>query len=46
MTSEALNSTHWHASSFEPAEGIKVVPLDPSHPDDKALKISTTLDNK
>ena len=36
-TREALDSTHRHAGSFEPAEGIKKVPLDPSHPDDKAL---------
>ena len=46
MASEALDSTHRHAKSFEPAEGIKKVPLDPSHPDDKALQISTTLDSK
>ena len=37
MASEALDSTHRHAGSFEPAEGIKKVPLDPNHPDDKAL---------
>ena len=46
MASEAMDSTHRHAGSFVPAEGIKVVPLDPSHPDDKALKISATLDSK
>ncbi|XP_039821481.1 uncharacterized protein LOC120683472 [Panicum virgatum] len=46
MASEALDSTHRHAGSFEPAEGIKKVPLDPSHSDDKALQISATLDNK
>ena len=46
MASEALDSMHRHAGSFEPAEGIKTVPLDPSHPDDKALKISATLDSK
>ena len=39
MASEALDSTHRHAGSFEPAEGIKKVPLDPSHSDDKALQI-------
>ena len=27
MASEALDSTHRHAGSFEPAEGIKEVPL-------------------
>ena len=46
MASEALDSTHRRAGSFEPAEGIKKVPLDPSHSDDKALQISTTLDDK
>jgi len=46
MASEALDSTHRHAGSFEPAEGIKKVPLDPSHSDDKALQISATLDDK
>ena len=46
MASEALDSTHRHTGSFEPAEGINVVPLDPSQPNDKALKISATLDNK
>ena len=46
MASEALDSTHRHAVSFEPAEGIKKVPLDPSQHDDKALQISATLDNK
>ena len=46
MASEAMDSTHRHAGSFEPAEGIKKVPLDPSHSDDKALQISATLDSK
>ena len=46
MASEALDSTHRHAGSFEPAEGIKKVPLDPNYPDDKALQISATLDGK
>ena len=46
MASEAMDSTHRHTGSFEPTEGIKVVPLDLSHPDDNALKISATLDNK
>jgi len=46
MAGEALNSTHRHAGSFEPAEGIKMVPLDPSHPDGKALQINATLDSK
>ena len=46
MASEALYSTHRHAGSFEPAEGIKKVPLNPNHPDDKALQVSATLDSK
>ena len=46
MASEALDSTHRHAGSFEPAEGIKKVPLDPNRSDDKALQVSATLDSK
>ena len=46
LASEALDSTHRRAGSFEPAEGIKKVPLNPSHHDDKALQISATLDSK
>ena len=46
MASEALDSTHRHAGSFEPAGGIKKVPLNPSHPDGKALQVSATLDSK
>ena len=32
MAREDLDSTHRHAGSFEPAEGIKKVPLDTNHP--------------
>ena len=46
MASEALDSTHRHVGSFEPAEGIKKVPLNPNHPDNKALQVSATLDSK
>ena len=46
MASEALGSMHWPAGSFEPAEGIKKVPLNPNHPNDKALLVSATLDSK
>jgi hypothetical protein len=35
-----------HAGSFEPAEDIKLVPLDPTDPKGKALSISATLDPK
>jgi len=34
------------ARTFEPAEAIKLVPVDPACPDDRALRISTTLDIK
>ena len=46
MASEALDSTHRHAGSFEPAEGIKKVPLDPNRSDDNSLQVSATLDSK
>jgi hypothetical protein len=32
-----------HAGSFEPAEEVKLVPLSPSDPDGKVLKVSATL---
>ncbi|XP_039817385.1 uncharacterized protein LOC120679795 [Panicum virgatum] len=32
MANEAMDSTHCHAGSFEPAEGVKDVPLDPNRP--------------
>ena len=34
------------ARTFEPAEAIKLIPVDPACPDDRALRISTTLDIK
>ena len=46
MASEALDPMHRHACSFEPDEGIKKVPLNPNHSDDKALQVSATLDSK
>ena len=46
IVSEALDFSYRHTGSFEPAEGIKRVPLDPSQHDDKALQISATLDSK
>jgi hypothetical protein len=33
-----------HADNFEPAEDVKLVPLDPTDPKGKALSISATLD--
>jgi hypothetical protein len=35
-----------HVGNFEPAEDVKLVPLDPTDPKGKALSISTTLDPK
>jgi hypothetical protein len=35
-----------HASNFEPAEDVKLVPLDPTDPKGKALSINATLDPK
>ena len=32
--------------TFEPAEAIKLIPVDPTYPDDRALRISATLDIK
>jgi hypothetical protein len=46
MANKVMDSTHRHAGSFEPAEGIKKEPLDPSQPNDKALQVSATLDSK
>jgi hypothetical protein len=35
-----------HTGNFEPAEDVKLVPLDPTSLDGKALKVSATLDPK
>jgi hypothetical protein len=35
-----------HAGNFEPAEDVKLIPLDPTDPKGKALSISATLDPK
>jgi hypothetical protein len=35
-----------HTGNFEPAEDVKLVPLDPTDPKGKALSISATLDPK
>jgi hypothetical protein len=32
-----------HTGNFEPAEGVKLVPLDPILPDGKMLRVSATL---
>jgi hypothetical protein len=46
MVNEDLSSTPKHAGSFEAAEQTKEVPLDPTAPEDKALRVSSTLDPK
>jgi hypothetical protein len=46
MVNEDLDSTTKHAGSFEAAEQIKEVPLDPAAPEGKALRVSSTLDPK
>jgi hypothetical protein len=35
-----------HAGNFELAEDVKLVPLDPTNPNRKALSVSATLDPK
>jgi hypothetical protein len=46
MVNENLDSAAKHADSFEAAEQTKEVPLDPSAPEGKALRVSSTLDPK
>jgi hypothetical protein len=46
MVNEDLCSTAKHAGSFEAAEQTKEVPLDPTAPEGKALRVSSTLDLK
>jgi hypothetical protein len=45
LAKEILDPKH-HAGSFEPIEDIKLMPLDPTSSDRKALKVSATLDPK
>ena len=45
LGSEAPEPKH-HAGTFEPAEAIKFVPVDPTCPNDRPLRISATLDSK
>jgi hypothetical protein len=35
-----------HADNFEPTEDVKLVPLDPTSSDRRALKVSATVDPK
>jgi hypothetical protein len=46
LVNEDLNSTAKHADSFEAAEQIKEVLLDPAAPEGKALRVSSILDPK
>jgi hypothetical protein len=46
MVNKDLSSTAKHAGSFEDAEQTKEVPLDPTAPEGKALRVSSTLDPK
>jgi hypothetical protein len=46
MVNEDLNSTAKHTGSYAAAEQTKEVPLDPAAPEDKALRVSSTLDPK
>ncbi|XP_066385044.1 uncharacterized protein [Miscanthus floridulus] len=45
LGSEAPNSKH-RARTFEPVEAIKLISVDPTCPDEWALRISATLDIK
>ncbi|XP_066344289.1 uncharacterized protein [Miscanthus floridulus] len=45
LGSEVPDSKH-HARTFEPAEAIKLVPVNPTCPDERALRISATLNIK
>jgi hypothetical protein len=46
MVNEDLDSSSKHTSTFEAAEQTKEVPLDPTAPEGKALRVSSTLDPK
>jgi hypothetical protein len=46
LVNEDLDFTAKHAGNFEAAEKTKEVPLDPTAPEGKALRVSSTLDLK
>jgi hypothetical protein len=46
LVNEDLDSAAKHAGSFEAAEQTKEVPLDPTAPEGKALRVSSSLDPK
>ena len=45
LGSEAPDSKR-RARTFEPAEAVKLVPVDPTCSNDRALRVSATLDSK
>ena len=45
LSGEAPDSKH-RARTFEPTEDVKLVPIDPTCSNDRALRISATLDSK
>jgi hypothetical protein len=46
LANEGLDSSAKHADSFEAAKQTKEVPLDPTTPEGKTLRVSSTLDPK
>jgi hypothetical protein len=46
LVNEDLDSAAKHVGSFKTAEQTKEVPLDPTAPEGKALRVSSTLDPK
>jgi hypothetical protein len=46
LANETLCSPNKHTGSFKAAEHTKAVPLDPSTPEDKTLRVSSSLDSK
>ncbi|XP_066324018.1 uncharacterized protein [Miscanthus floridulus] len=45
LRSETPDSKH-RVRTFEPTEAVKLILVDPIYPDDRAVRISTTLDIK
>jgi hypothetical protein len=45
-TAEEAPDSKWSTESFEPAEGVKVILIDPDNSRDKRMWIGTTLSSK
>ena len=45
-TAEKAPDSKWSTGSFEPAEGVKEVLIDPSGSEDKVVCIGTTFSSK